>query len=127
MNAQGLVIRYLLFLFLSFIFVSPEAINVQRDSGTPREQKEPQEISLQEDLRVNDKIEPYVCGMGLQNNVGEYNCFLNVVIQVGLSFLDLFVFSLVSIIFRINDILYTSFYVLHVSLSGIYGSFEMSS
>lgn len=66
--------------------VSPEAIEVQRDLCLAKEQKETEKVPLQEDSKVDENIEQYVIGIGLQNDVGEYNCFLNVIIQVGMSF-----------------------------------------
>lgn len=59
-----------------------EAIEAQRDIFIPTAQEEPQKGSLQEDSRAKNNIRPYVFGIGLQNDVGEYNCFLNVIIQI---------------------------------------------
>jgi hypothetical protein len=57
---------------------------------------------LHNDIRVDNASDIDVLGTGLKNEVGEYNCFLNVIIQVLLiqSYLsDLIFFGLFIIVF----------------------------
>lgn len=82
MNVGHTLFRHYFLLFS----VPPEAIEVQRDLCLATQQKETKRVPLQEDSKVDEKIEQYVIGIGLQNDVGEYNCFLNVIVQVGMSF-----------------------------------------
>lgn len=69
-----------------------------------------------------------IFGTGLQNEVGEYNCFLNVIIQVTSIFKNCFDFSGINVYsIQLERFILLMLFYFDLSLYGIWGCFGLSS